>query len=111
MHWKALPCLDIETIAAILWRIFFFESEAPCHHRQVTFDVLQVFLTEDTLMPPIGSVAAPEDLAKVNVCLPSDIRYWTRVLGVSETDLRKAVMLVGDSSWHVRAELRRWRRK
>ncbi|NID06837.1 DUF3606 domain-containing protein [Luteibacter jiangsuensis] len=56
-------------------------------------------------------VAAPADLTKVNVCLRSDMRYWTRVLGVSELSLRKAVLTVGDSSWDVRAELRRKRRK
>ena len=56
-------------------------------------------------------VAAPADLTRVNVCLRSDIRYWTRVLGVSEEALRKAAMTVGDLSWNVRAELRRNRRR
>lgn len=56
-------------------------------------------------------VAAPADLAKVNVCLRSDMNYWTRVLGVSETVLRQTVMSVGESSWNVRAELRRQRKK
>ncbi|MGN6479494.1 DUF3606 domain-containing protein [Luteibacter sp.] len=56
-------------------------------------------------------VAAPADLTKINVCLRTDMAYWTRVLGVSETELRKAVMSVGDASWNVRAELRRLRRK
>jgi len=56
-------------------------------------------------------VSAPSDLTKVNVCLRSDMRYWTRVLGVSELSLRQAVLTVGDSSWDVRAELRRKRRR
>jgi len=56
-------------------------------------------------------VAAPADLTKVNICLRSDIRYWTRVLQVSEPTLRKAVMSVGEASWDVRSELRRLRRK
>ncbi|UPG85045.1 DUF3606 domain-containing protein [Luteibacter aegosomatis] len=56
-------------------------------------------------------VAAPADLTKVNICLRSDIRYWTRVLQVSELSLRKAVMTVGEASWDVRSELRRLRRK
>jgi hypothetical protein len=56
-------------------------------------------------------VAAPADLTRVNVCLRSDIRYWTRVLGVTEEALRKAAMNVGDLSWNVRAELRRNRRR
>ncbi|SEM24745.1 Protein of unknown function [Luteibacter sp. UNCMF331Sha3.1] len=55
-------------------------------------------------------VSAPADMTKVNICLRSDMRYWTRVLGVSEITLRKAVMSVGDSSWNVRAEIRRLRR-
>lgn len=56
-------------------------------------------------------VAAPADLAKVNVGLRSDMNYWTRVLGVSEAVLRQTVMSVGESSWNVRAELRRQRKK
>lgn len=55
-------------------------------------------------------VAAPTDLTRVNVALRSDIRYWTRVLGVSELALRSAVKNVGEHSWDVRAELRRRRR-
>jgi hypothetical protein len=55
-------------------------------------------------------VAAPADLTMVNVRLRSDIRYWTRVLGVSEVALRNAAAKVGERSWDVRAELRRNRR-
>lgn len=62
-------------------------------------------------MPTEHIVTAPADLTKVNVCLRSDMSYWTRVLGVTELMLRKAVMTVGDASWDVRAELRRQRRK
>ncbi|QWT22384.1 DUF3606 domain-containing protein [Bacillus sp. NP157] len=56
-------------------------------------------------------VAAPADLTKVNVCLRSDLNYWTRVLGVTESNLCKAVSQVGEASCDVRAELRRLRRK
>jgi len=62
-------------------------------------------------MPIDKFVAAPADLTKVDVCLRSDMSYWTRVLGVSEVELRKAVMTVGSASWDVRAEIRRNRRK
>lgn len=55
-------------------------------------------------------VAAPADMTKVNICLRSDMRYWTRILGVNDVTLRKAVMTVGESSWNVRAEIRRMRR-
>lgn len=55
-------------------------------------------------------VSAPADLTTVNVRLRSDIRYWTRVLGVSEVALRNATAKVGERSWDVRAELRRIRR-
>jgi len=62
-------------------------------------------------MPIDKFVAAPADLTKVDVCLRSDMSYWTRVLGVSEVELRRAVMTVGSASWDVRAEIRRNRRK
>jgi hypothetical protein len=62
-------------------------------------------------MPTDRFVAAPADLTKVDVCLRTDMSYWTRVLGVSEVELRKAVMTVGSASWDVRAEIRRNRRK
>lgn len=56
-------------------------------------------------------VARPDDLTRVNTCLRSDMRYWTRVLGVSDKVLLKVVMSVGVDSWAVRAEIRRLRRK
>lgn len=62
-------------------------------------------------MPTELFVAAPADVTKVDVCLRSDMRYWTRVLGVSEAELRKAVVSVGPASWDVRVEIRRHRRK
>lgn len=52
-------------------------------------------------------VAAPEDISRVNVCLRSDLVYWTRVLKTDEPALRRAVMRVGEGSWLVRAEIRR----
>ncbi|MGN6482662.1 DUF3606 domain-containing protein [Luteibacter sp.] len=56
-------------------------------------------------------VAAPADLTKVDVCFRPDMRYWTRVLDVTEVELRKAEMAVGPASWDVRVETRRHRRK
>jgi hypothetical protein len=53
--------------------------------------------------------AAPADAAAVDVNLPGDMGYWTRVLGVSEEALREAVKSVGDKAADVRAELRRRR--
>ncbi|MGF6492971.1 hypothetical protein ABIE56_001128 [Luteibacter sp. 621] len=53
----------------------------------------------------------PADLARVDLARPSDVNYWTRVLGVSELDLISAVQLVGETSWNVRMELRRRRSK
>jgi len=61
-------------------------------------------------MTPPRHVVSPADITKVNVCLRSDMSYWTRVLGVSELVLRRAVRTVGENSWDVRAELRRTRR-
>ncbi|SEO62961.1 Protein of unknown function [Luteibacter sp. UNC138MFCol5.1] len=60
-------------------------------------------------MTPSRQVVSPADITKVNVCLRSDMSYWTRVLGVSELALRQAVRTVGENSWDVRAELRRRR--
>ena len=51
----------------------------------------------------------PADLARVDISLPADLNYWTRVLGVSELELLSAVEAVGDSSWNVRVEVRRRR--
>ncbi|MET0255427.1 MAG: DUF3606 domain-containing protein [Luteibacter sp.] len=53
--------------------------------------------------------AAPADVAAVDVTLPGDMGYWTRVLGVSEQALRDAVERVGTRAADVRAELRRRR--
>lgn len=62
-------------------------------------------------MPTKQFVAAPADLTKADVCLRSDMSYWTCVLGVSEFELGKAATTVGSASRDVRAEIRRYRRK
>lgn len=56
-------------------------------------------------------VTAPADPTKIAACLRSDMSYWTRVLGVSEVELRKAVTTVSSALRDVRAEIRRYRRK
>jgi hypothetical protein len=54
-------------------------------------------------------VVGPADATKVDLELRTDMNYWTRILGVSETSLRDAVLRVGGQSSDVRAELRRRR--
>lgn len=54
-------------------------------------------------------VVGPADATKVDLELRTDMNYWTRVLGVSETSLREAVSRVGVQAADVRAELRRRR--
>jgi hypothetical protein len=52
-------------------------------------------------------LGSPANATRVDVSLVSDIRYWTRLLGVSETQLRNAVVRVGEVSRDVRIELHR----
>ena len=54
-------------------------------------------------------VVGPADATKVDLELRTDMNYWTRVLGVSETSLRDVVSRVGGQASDVRAELRRRR--
>jgi hypothetical protein len=54
-------------------------------------------------------VVGPADATRIDLELRTDMNYWTRVLGVSETSLRDAVLRVGEQSSDVRAELRRRR--
>lgn len=54
-------------------------------------------------------VVGPADATKVDLELRTDMNYWTRALGVSETSLRDAVSRVGGQAADVRAELRRRR--
>ncbi|APG04761.1 hypothetical protein BJI69_13225 [Luteibacter rhizovicinus DSM 16549] len=54
-------------------------------------------------------VVGPADATRIDLELRTDMNYWTRVLGVSETSLRDAVLRVGVQSSDVRAELRRRR--
>ncbi|URX61745.1 DUF3606 domain-containing protein [Luteibacter anthropi] len=57
--------------------------------------------------PPL----VPSQLAaRIDTSQVSDIRYWTRTLGVTPNDLCLAVAAVGDIPADVRAEIRRRRR-
>jgi len=47
----------------------------------------------------------PQDRSRINVNEEWELRYWTKVLGVTEDRLRKAVAKVGVSAEAVRAEL------
>jgi hypothetical protein len=40
----------------------------------------------------------PQDRARINVNEAHEIQYWTKQLGVSETQLREAVQAVGVSA-------------
>lgn len=48
--------------------------------------------------------------AQIDVTQQSDIRYWTRVLGVTAHDLCLAVSAAGNLPADVRAEVRRRRK-
>jgi hypothetical protein len=41
---------------------------------------------------------SPRDTGWINLGEPQEVRYWTRVLAVTETRLRAAVGVVGDST-------------
>jgi hypothetical protein len=46
------------------------------------------------------------DRSKINTHEPTEIKYWTRELGVSIEQLQKAVEKVGNSAATVRKELK-----
>lgn len=47
----------------------------------------------------------PRDTGWINLGEPQEVRYWTRVLAVTETRLRAAVGAAGDSTQAVRRYL------
>jgi len=47
----------------------------------------------------------PQDRARINVNETHEIQYWTKQLGVSETQLREAVQAVGVSADAVKKHL------
>ncbi|MDH2052836.1 DUF3606 domain-containing protein [Achromobacter marplatensis] len=47
----------------------------------------------------------PQDRARINVNEAHEIQYWTKQLGVSETQLREAVQAVGVSADAVKKHL------
>src|ERR1700754_530918 len=54
-------------------------------------------------------VSQPYDSQVVDVSRPSDVQFWTRSLGISEKDLRDAVIQVGSLTSDIRTEVRRKR--
>ena len=48
----------------------------------------------------------PQDRARINVNEEWELRYWTKELGVSEDQLRKAVQQAGPSVEAVRKQLK-----
>jgi hypothetical protein len=51
------------------------------------------------------SKRGPQDRSRINVNEPHELRYWTQALGVTEAQLREAVMAVGPSATAVREHL------
>jgi len=51
------------------------------------------------------SKRGPQDRARINVNETHEIQYWTKQLGVSETQLREAVQAVGVSADAVKKHL------
>lgn len=56
-------------------------------------------------MPDDPSIRGPADAARIDLEEEHELRYWTQVLGVSETKLRAAVMFAGVMTGDVRAYL------
>lgn len=47
------------------------------------------------------------DSKRINLNEDHEVRYWTRVLGISEQELRAAVGAVGDTAQKVREHLKK----
>jgi hypothetical protein len=47
----------------------------------------------------------PQDRSRINISEDWELRWWAKSLGVSESDLRKAVLAVGSSAEKVRQHL------
>jgi hypothetical protein len=52
-------------------------------------------------MAPHFEIHSPRDTGWINLGEPQEVRYWTRVLAVTETRLRTAVGAAGDSTYAV----------
>ena len=46
-----------------------------------------------------------QDRSRINTSQEHEVRYWTKALGVSEEELKKAVQSVGNSADKVREHL------
>lgn len=47
----------------------------------------------------------PRDRGRISLEQAHEVRYWTRALGVTETQLRRAVLAAGDATHAVRQQL------
>jgi hypothetical protein len=56
-------------------------------------------------MTDISFIHAPRDQGRINLSEPSEVRYWTQALHVSEARLRCAVSAAGDATPAVRQYL------
>lgn len=56
-------------------------------------------------MPDDPYIRGPADAARIDLEEEHELRYWTKVLGVSETKLRVAVMFAGVMTGDVRTYL------
>jgi hypothetical protein len=57
------------------------------------------FMADDT------SKAGAADRSRININQPHELQYWTRALGVSEDELKKAVQAVGTQADAVKRHL------
>ena len=57
-------------------------------------------------MPDDTTNRGAQDRARINVREEHEVRYWTKALGVTEEQLRRAVSAVGVSADAVRRHLR-----
>ncbi len=51
------------------------------------------------------SYLGPRDQGRIALEQPREVRYWTRALGVTESQLRAAVLAAGDATQAVRQQL------
>jgi len=47
----------------------------------------------------------PQDRSRISLTEQHEVAYWTKALGVSEEELRRAVSRAGNSATAVKAEL------
>jgi hypothetical protein len=63
-----------------------------------------LMIREDLAMDSLTKRSQP-DRSKINMSQDSEVKYWTKALGVDREMLRRAVEKVGDSAAAVRKEL------